>query len=96
MQPLFLFFSLGTPEIIVLGIVGLLLFGRRLPEVGRSLGKSFVEFKSGLNDMKSELRDVDRLVDEQQDYEPVPRPVDPITPAEKKEGPPEEGDTSDS
>ncbi|HAI10550.1 MAG TPA: hypothetical protein DCM28_02520, partial [Phycisphaerales bacterium] len=29
---------IGTPELIVLAIIGLLVFGRRLPEVGRSLG----------------------------------------------------------
>lgn len=94
MQPFYLFFSLGTPELIILGMIGLLLFGRRLPEVGRSLGKSFVEFKSGLNDMKAELRDVDRLVDEQADYDPEPHPVDPVehTAADAPEAPPEEDD----
>ncbi len=76
MHLFFGFFSLGTPELIVMGIVGLLLFGRRLPEVGRSLGKSFVEFKAGLNEVKAELRDVDRLVEDQDAYEPVPRPTD--------------------
>ena len=63
MQTIFLIMGLGTPEYIVIAIVGLLLFGRRLPEVGRSLGKSFVEFKSGLRDMQSELQEVERLSD---------------------------------
>jgi sec-independent protein translocase protein TatA len=40
----------GATELIVIGLVGLLLFGRRLPEVGRSLGKSIVEFKKGIRD----------------------------------------------
>ena len=96
MQPTFLFFSLGTTEMLVLGILGLLLFGRRLPEVGRSLGKSFVEFKSGLNDMKAELRDVDRLVDEQTDYEPAPRPVESVERSETTEASPTEDDASKS
>ncbi len=39
---------------IVLAI-GVLLFGNRLPEVGRSLGKGLMEFKKGLNDIKSEV-----------------------------------------
>lgn len=43
-------FNLGTPEIILIGVVALLLFGNWLPEVMRSLGKGVVEFKKGLHD----------------------------------------------
>ena len=50
-----LFGSLGTTEIIVIGLVALLIFGGRLPDVARSLGKSFVEFKRGLKDVKDEV-----------------------------------------
>lgn len=39
---------LGTTELIVLAILGVLIFGKRLPEVGRSIGKGIVEFKKGL------------------------------------------------
>lgn len=76
MQPIFLLLNLGTPELIVIGMVGLLLFGRRLPDVGRSLGKSFLEFKAGLNDMKSELTNVERLVDEQSEKRPLDDHID--------------------
>ena len=38
----------GWGEVLILGVVGLLIFGKRLPEVGRSLGKGLVEFKKGL------------------------------------------------
>lgn len=42
-------------HLLVLGIVALLLFGKRLPEVGRSLGRGIAEFKKGLRDVESEL-----------------------------------------
>jgi sec-independent protein translocase protein TatA len=45
----------GGPEWIVIGIVGLLIFGKRLPEVARSLGKSVVEFKKGLKAVEDEI-----------------------------------------
>ena len=38
----------GMGEWLLIAAVGLLLFGKRLPEVGRGLGKSIVEFKKGL------------------------------------------------
>jgi sec-independent protein translocase protein TatA len=42
--------------LIVVGI-GILLFGKRLPEVGRSLGKGIVEFKKGLKGLEDEVDD---------------------------------------
>lgn len=43
-----MFPQLGIPEMIVVMGVAVLLFGKRLPEVGRSLGKGIIEFKKGL------------------------------------------------
>ena len=48
-----MFGSIGYPELIVMGVVAILLFGSRLPEVARSLGGSYREFRRGLNDLKS-------------------------------------------
>ncbi len=45
----------GIEEWIVIGVVGLLLFGKRLPEVGRSLGKGIVEFKKGLKGIEEDV-----------------------------------------
>jgi TatA/E family protein of Tat protein translocase len=39
----------------VILIIGLLLFGKRLPEVGRSLGKGIIEFKKGLQGIEEEV-----------------------------------------
>ncbi len=48
-------FGMGPTEMIIVGVIAVLLFGQRLPEVGRSIGKSLMEFKKGLNDIKSEM-----------------------------------------
>lgn len=45
----------GGSEWIVIAILGLLIFGRRLPEVGRGLGKSIVEFKKGLKGIEEDI-----------------------------------------
>ncbi len=45
----------GGYEWIILLILGLLIFGRRLPEVGRSLGRSIVEFKKGIKNIEDEI-----------------------------------------
>jgi len=51
----------GGSEWIIIGVVALLIFGRRLPEVARSLGKGIVEFKKGIAEVESE---VDRAGDD--------------------------------
>jgi sec-independent protein translocase protein TatA len=50
--------ALGMPmgaEWIIIAAIGLMLFGKRLPEVGRSLGKGIVEFKKGLKGVEEEV-----------------------------------------
>src|SRR3954468_18586481 len=47
--------QLGLLEMMGVMGVAVLLFGKRLPEVGRSLGKGIVEFKKGLNGVSDEL-----------------------------------------
>src|SRR3954447_24538668 len=55
MTPLIGFLGgLGTGEIIVLMILGVLLFGRKLPEVGRYLGKGIIEFKKGMKGLEDD------------------------------------------
>jgi len=47
--------NIGPMEWIVLLVIALLLFGKRLPEVGKSLGKGIVEFKKGLKGVDDEV-----------------------------------------
>jgi sec-independent protein translocase protein TatA len=57
--------SLGVPELIVIFVIALIIFGpRKLPEIGRSLGKSLAEFKKASNDLRTTLEEEIRL-DEQ-------------------------------
>jgi sec-independent protein translocase protein TatA len=45
----------GIENWMLILVVGLLIFGRRLPEVGRSLGKGIVEFKKGLQGIEDDI-----------------------------------------
>ena len=53
----------GPFEWIIIAGLGLLIFGKRLPEVGKSLGKGIVEFKKGLKGIEDEVEQVDRDVE---------------------------------
>jgi len=66
MQGLFALLPFGTSpmELLVIGAVMLLLFGNRLPSVMRSLGKSVVEFKKGVNGIEEDISDAVRTADE--------------------------------
>jgi len=51
-----MFGSLGIPELILIFIVALLVFGpKRLPEIGRTLGKAIGEFKKATDDLKNTI-----------------------------------------
>lgn len=53
-----MFGSLGIPELVMIFIVALLLFGpRKLPEIGRTVGKALSEFRRASNDLKRTLED---------------------------------------
>lgn len=49
-------FGMGGTDFLVVGLVALLLFGKRLPEVGRGLGRSISEFKKGMREGETESR----------------------------------------
>ena len=54
--------SIGMPELIIILVIALIIFGpRKLPELGRSLGKSLGEFKRASNELRNTLDEEIRL-----------------------------------
>ena len=56
--------NIGITELIVILLIALLLFGGRLPEVGRNLGRGISQFKKGLRDMEQEIQSDDKKPDD--------------------------------
>ncbi len=84
MNPLLAFLGgMGYGEMLVVGLVALLLFGKRLPEVARSLGKSVTEFKKG-------IRGIEEGFDEGSSYQhhELPRSTESVAPRAPKFEPP--------
>lgn len=84
-----MFGSIGMPELMIIFVIALIIFGpRKLPELGRSMGKSLSEFKRASNDLKNTLDEEIRIEDEQQKAEPA-RPKVTAPPAATPEHTPE-------
>ena len=55
-------FGLSPIELAAVAVIAILLFGSNLPDVARSLGGSYREFRRSLNDMQQQFKDVEREV----------------------------------
>ena len=72
--------NIGMPEMLIILVLALIIFGpRKLPELGRSLGKSLGEFKRASNELRSTLDEEIRL-EEQRSAQQAAKPQPPATP----------------
>jgi sec-independent protein translocase protein TatA len=72
-----MFGSIGMPEMLIILVIALIIFGpRKLPELGRSLGKSLAEFKRASNELKNTLEEEIRL-DEQRTSQEAAKAKEP-------------------
>jgi sec-independent protein translocase protein TatA len=71
-----MFGSIGMPELVIIFVIALIIFGpRKLPELGRSLGRSINEFKRASNELRNTLEDEVRFEEQR------PRTAAPSAPA---------------
>ncbi|MCP4169781.1 MAG: twin-arginine translocase TatA/TatE family subunit [Fuerstiella sp.] len=68
--PVLAFYSPGPQEMMVVGVIALLLFGKRLPEVAKNLGKGLSEFKKGMQGFQDEVRRDSDVTNQSIDYAP--------------------------
>ena len=97
----------GTTEWVIILVLGLLIFGRRLPEVGRSLGKTIRDLRGGLDsfrrelnsdqgfrDAQSAIRDIKKAVQVPRNLANPRRILTEMVADEDKDPKPEKGKTS--
>ena len=73
------FLGMGFAELLVIGFVGLLVFGGRLPEVMRSVGRAYGKLRQGMNDLAHPIRQEMRRLDAE-----MPRPAARTQPSHAK------------
>jgi Tat protein translocase TatB subunit len=81
-----MFGPIGMPEMVVIAVIALIIFGpRKLPELGKSLGKSIAEFKRASNELKNTLEEeirTEELQDARKSAEiPKATAAPPVAPA---------------
>lgn len=77
-----MFGSIGMPELIIILTLALIIFGpRKLPELGRSLGKSLGEFKRASNELRNTLDEEIRIEEERTTAQKAATPAKPAAPA---------------
>jgi len=81
-----MFGSVGVPELIIIFTIALIIFGpRKLPELGKSLGKSLAEFKRASNELKNTLDEEIRIEEQRTSRPPDPEPAHQAPPVDSTE-----------
>src|SRR5215831_7103381 len=71
--------NLGFPEMLFLFVLALLLFGpKKLPEIGRQIGRGLAEFKRASNELKGQLENEMRLLDAEEREKKISPPPPPL------------------
>jgi len=71
-----MFGSIGMPELVIIFVIALIIFGpRKLPELGRSLGRSLSEFRRASNELRSSLEEEIRLEEQREAAKTAPAPA---------------------
>jgi sec-independent protein translocase protein TatA len=77
MTSCFALFNLNPIEIVFIVGLGLLLFGRKLPDVGRYLGRSMIEFKKGMKGLEDDVESTGNLNNPMNNPVPMEQPRPP-------------------
>jgi len=77
-----MFGSIGMPELIIIFVIALIIFGpKKLPELGRSLGRSLNEFKRASNELKNTLEEEVRIEEQREKTAAEKAAAPPVTAA---------------
>jgi sec-independent protein translocase protein TatA len=94
-----MFGSIGMPELIIIFVIALIIFGpRKLPELGKSLGKSLAEFKKASNELRNTLEEEIRIEEQKTEAAKTapPAPASTTTPPSHQADPVDEHHQSHS
>ncbi len=75
-----MFGNIGVSELLIIFLIALLIFGpRRLPELGKSIGKALFEFKKASNEIQKTMSDINKEIEEESSSENLNNKIDKLT-----------------